>query len=92
MSVLIAITPCELSIPVNQDFVLPVGKKLLINGWQKVLKNFPGLKVLLVHSGGKVDFYDEVIELVKKHETLYMDFSGDCFYPPVFKKILMCFY
>ena len=61
------------------------GNPLLL---EKVLKDFPGLKVLLVHSGGKVDFYDEVIELVKKHETLYMDFSGDCFYPPVFKKVL----
>jgi len=55
---------------------------------EKVLKDFPKLKVLLVHSGGKADFYDEVIELVRNHETLYMDFSGDCFYPPVFKKVL----
>ncbi len=56
--------------------------------FKNVLKNFPNLKVLLVHSGGKTDFYDEVIDLVKDHETLYMDFSGDCFYPPVFKKVL----
>ncbi|GAG73355.1 unnamed protein product, partial [marine sediment metagenome] len=56
--------------------------------FESVLKDFPGLKVLLVHSGGKADFYDEVIELVKKHDTLYMDFSGDCFYPSVFKKVL----
>ncbi len=56
--------------------------------FEHVLKDFPKLKVLLVHSGGKADFYDAVIELVKKHETLYMDFSGDCFYPPVFKKVL----
>jgi uncharacterized protein len=56
--------------------------------FESVLNNFPKLKVLLVHSGGKADFYDEVIELVKKYETLYMDFSGDCFYPPVFKKVI----
>lgn len=53
-----------------------------------VLKDFSGLKVILVHSGGKIDFYDEVIELARKYETLYLDFSGDCFYPPVFKKVI----
>jgi len=56
--------------------------------FEKVLKDFPDIKVILVHSGGKADFYDEVIELARKHETLYMDFSGDCFYPPVFKKVI----
>ena len=56
--------------------------------FEKVLKDFPGLKIILVHSGGKIDFYDEVIELARKYETLYMDFSGDCFYPPVFKKVI----
>ena len=55
---------------------------------EKVLKDFPGLKIILVHSGGKIDFYDNVIELARKHETLYMDFSGDCFYPPVFRKVI----
>ncbi len=55
---------------------------------ENVLKDFPALKVLLIHSGGKAGFYDEVIELVRRHDTLYMDFSGDCFYPPVFKKVL----
>ena len=61
------------------------GNPLLL---ESVLKDFPKLKVLLVHSGGKADFYDEVIEFVKNHETVYMDFSGDCFYPPVFKKVI----
>ena len=56
--------------------------------FDKVLKDFSGLKIILVHSGGKIDFYDEVIELARKYESLYMDFSGDCFYPPVFKKVI----
>jgi len=56
--------------------------------FESVLRDFPALKVLLIHSGGKIDFYDEVIEFVRKHETVYMDFSGDCFYPPVFKKVI----
>ena len=55
---------------------------------ESVLKDFSELKVLLVHSGGKADFYDEVIGFTRKHETVYMDFSGDCFYPPVFKKAI----
>lgn len=61
------------------------GNPLLL---EKVLKDFPQLKLILVHSGGKIDFYDEVIDLAGKYETLYMDFSGDCFYPPVFKKVI----
>jgi predicted TIM-barrel fold metal-dependent hydrolase len=56
--------------------------------FESVLKDFPGLKIILVHSGGKIDFYDEVIELARKHESIYMDFSGDCFYPPVFRKVI----
>ncbi len=53
-----------------------------------VLKEFPGLRIILGHSGGKVKFYDEVIEFVKNHENVYMDFSGDCIYPPVYEKVI----
>ncbi len=56
--------------------------------FENVLKEFPKLKIILGHSGGKVNFYDEVIEFVKNHENLFMDFSGDCIYPPVFRKVI----
>jgi predicted TIM-barrel fold metal-dependent hydrolase len=56
--------------------------------FDKVLKDFPGLKIILVHSGGKIDFYDVIIELARRNESLYLDFSGDCFYPPVFRKVI----
>ena len=55
---------------------------------ESVLKDFPKLKILLVHSGGKADFYDEVIDFTAKHDTVYMETSGDCFHPPVFKKAI----
>jgi predicted TIM-barrel fold metal-dependent hydrolase len=55
---------------------------------ESVYRDYPNVKIILVHSGGKVDFYDEVIEFARKHETAYLDFSGDCFYPPIFKKVL----
>ena len=61
------------------------GNPLLFEG---VLKEFPRLKIILGHAGGKIDFYDEVIEFVKNHENIYMDFSGDCIYPPVYKKVI----
>jgi predicted TIM-barrel fold metal-dependent hydrolase len=51
------------------------------------LSDFPHLKIVLVHAGGKASFYDEVIEFIRKHEHVYMDFSGDCFHPPVFRKV-----
>lgn len=56
--------------------------------FESVLRKFHGLKIILGHSGGKVNFYDEVIDFVKNHENVYMDFSGDCIYPPVFKKVI----
>jgi len=63
-----------------------------INGnpllFESVLRKFPKLKIILGHAGGKVNFYDEVIEFIKKHKSVYVDFSGDCFYPPVFKKVI----
>jgi predicted TIM-barrel fold metal-dependent hydrolase len=52
------------------------------------LKDFPGLKIILVHSGGKANFYDEVIDFIANYEHVYMDFSGDCFHPPVFRKVI----
>lgn len=61
------------------------GNPLLL---ENVLKKFPKLKIILGHSGGKVNFYDEVIEFVKKYKNVYMDFSGDCIYPPVFMKVI----
>jgi len=51
------------------------------------LQDFPHLRIILVHSGGKASFYDEVIEFVRRHDEVYMDFSGDCFHPPVFRKV-----
>jgi uncharacterized protein len=56
--------------------------------FENVLKKYPGLKIILGHSGGKVNFYPEVINFVSKHENVYMDFSGDTLYPPVFKMVI----
>jgi len=56
--------------------------------FETVLKKYPKLKIILGHAGGKVNFYDEVIEFVKNYKNVYMDFSGDCIYPPVYKKVI----
>ncbi|MEI7615706.1 MAG: amidohydrolase family protein [Actinomycetota bacterium] len=56
--------------------------------FESVLKKYPKLKLILGHSGGKTGFYPEVIDFVSKHENVYMDFSGDNIYPPVFKMVL----
>ena len=55
---------------------------------ESVIGKFGELKIILGHSGGKVSFYDEVINFVKEFENVYMDFSGDTFYPPVFRKVI----
>ncbi|MHB1334960.1 MAG: amidohydrolase family protein [Candidatus Humimicrobiaceae bacterium] len=56
--------------------------------FESVLQKFSKLKIILGHSGGKTNFYPEVINFVSKHENVYMDFSGDNIYPPVFKMVL----
>jgi len=56
--------------------------------FESVLDKYPKLKIILGHSGGKVNFYPEVIDFVSKHKNVYMDFSGDTIYPPVFKMVI----
>ena len=56
--------------------------------FESVLQKYPKLKLILGHSGGKTGFYPEVIDFVSKHENVYMDFSGDNIYPPVYKMVL----
>ena len=56
--------------------------------FESVLQKYPKLKIILGHSGGKINFYPEVINFVSNHENVYMDFSGDTIYPPVFKMVL----
>ena len=56
--------------------------------FESILQKYPKLKIILGHSGGKINFYPEVINFVSKHENVYMDFSGDTIYPPVFKMVL----
>lgn len=53
-----------------------------------VLDKYPKLRIILGHSGGKVNFYPEVIEFASKYKNIYMDFSGDTIYPPVFKMVI----
>ena len=56
--------------------------------FESVLQKYPKLKIILGHSGGKINFYPEVINFVSNHENVYMDFSGDTIYPSVFKMVL----
>lgn len=56
--------------------------------FESVLHKYPGLRIILGHSGGKVSFYPEVIDFVSRHKNVYMDFSGDTLYPPVFKMVI----
>ncbi|GAG66132.1 unnamed protein product, partial [marine sediment metagenome] len=55
---------------------------------ESVLDNFGDLKIVLGHAGGKVPFYKEVIDFIKKYKNVYLDFSGDTFYPPIFRKVI----
>ena len=56
--------------------------------FESVLKKYHELKIILGHSGGKVNFYPEVIDFASKYPYVYLDFSGDTIYPPVFKMVI----
>jgi len=56
--------------------------------FESVLKKYHELKIILGHSGGKVNFYPEVIDFASKYPNVYLDFSGDTIYPPVFKMVI----
>lgn len=55
---------------------------------ESVLYKFKNLKVILGHSGGKIDFYGKVIDFARKYKNIYLELSGDTLYPPVFREIL----
>ena len=61
------------------------GNPLLMDG---VLEEFGELKFIAGHGGGKIHFYDKVIDLLCKHPNLYVDYSGDTLYPQIFKKVI----
>lgn len=56
--------------------------------FENVIQKYPKLKIILGHSGGKINFYPEVIDFVSKYPDVYLDFSGDTIYPPVFKMVI----
>lgn len=55
---------------------------------ETVLKRFGSLKIILGHSGGKMNFYQKVMDFASKYKSVYLEFSGDIFYPGIFNKAL----
>jgi hypothetical protein len=50
-----------------------------------VLYEYPDLQIILSHSGGKKEFYEDVFEFAANHENIYLDLSGDCIYPKAYR-------
>ena len=50
--------------------------------FEKIIKKFPKLKVILGHAGAKDYYYFEVIKMLKrnKEKNIYVDLAGDIFY------------
>ncbi|MCL4418152.1 MAG: amidohydrolase family protein, partial [Actinobacteria bacterium] len=55
---------------------------------EKVLNNFRDLKIILGHAGGRKSFFEKVINFTGKYSHVYLDLSGDDYYPPVYRKII----
>jgi len=55
---------------------------------ENVLTKFEELKFIVGHGGGKIPFYSEVIELLKRHNNLYVEFAGDTLYPKIFRRVI----
>lgn len=43
--------------------------------WRPVLAQFPFLKIILAHLAGATHFWDDAIDLIKRHSNLYIDTS-----------------
>jgi uncharacterized protein len=53
--------------------------------FEDVLYDYPDLKVILGHSGGKRKFYQDVFKFAAGYENVYLDFSGDCIFPGAYE-------
>lgn len=49
--------------------------------FEKVIKEFKNIRIILAHIGGRGDYLYKVIDLLEKHSNLYADFSGDVLEP-----------
>jgi uncharacterized protein len=49
--------------------------------FEKILKKYKNIKLILAHAGGRGNYLFKTIELLKKFSNLYVDFAGDIFVP-----------
>ena len=54
--------------------------------FEKIIKQYPDLKLILAHAGGRGNMLYKVITLMEKYENLYVDFAGDIFVPGLLEK------
>lgn len=47
--------------------------------FEEVLMRHPKLRLILAHAGGRGKMLYEVLEMMKRHQNLYVDFAGDTF-------------
>jgi uncharacterized protein len=57
-------------------------------GFEKIIKKFPDLKLILAHAGGRGEMLYNVISLMEKYPNLYVDFAGDIFVPGLIEEYI----
>ena len=56
--------------------------------FKDVIKNYPNIKLILAHAGGRGEYFYKVMNLLEKNENLYIDFAADIFFRGLLKEFV----
>jgi predicted TIM-barrel fold metal-dependent hydrolase len=57
--------------------------------FEKIIKKYRDVRLILAHAGGRGEYLYKVIDLLERHENLYVDFAGDIFTPGLIEEYVM---
>ena len=57
--------------------------------FEQIIEKYRDMRLILAHAGGRGEYLYRVIELLEKHENLYVDFAGDIFTPGLIEEYVM---
>lgn len=57
--------------------------------FEQIIEKYHDLRLILAHAGGRGEYLYKVIDLLEKHENLYVDFAGDIFTPGLIEEYVL---
>jgi predicted TIM-barrel fold metal-dependent hydrolase len=56
--------------------------------FEDYVKEFPGVRLVLGHAGGRGNGREQAIRMIKEHPNVYLDFAGDIFCYKLIEKLV----